>query len=248
VEILTDFLYVSPYAQHTHHRTLNHILFFLYTPPQIQIDKLVYVIVCFLRRREALVNSFCHRDYGIPKGNEIAIFRDRIEIYNAGAFPEGYTPEDFIKGKERSILQNPLIAETLYKSKEIEKWGSGLKRIDEECRSQNVRVEFETLKSGFMVVFYRDLEIKKTDGIQEGGGINGGIKGGINDLLEYIRNNPGKRANDLAKGINNSKRTTERWIRILRDEGKIEFRGSKKIGGYYLTIKDNGNELEKPRG
>jgi hypothetical protein len=68
VEILTDFLYVSPYTQHTHHRTLNHILFFLYTPPQIQIDKLVYVIVCFLRRREALVNSSCHRDYGIPKG------------------------------------------------------------------------------------------------------------------------------------------------------------------------------------
>ena len=76
-----------------------------------------------------------------------------------------------------------------------------------------------------MVVFYRDLEIKKTDGIQEGGGIN--------DLLEYIRDNPGKRTNDLAKGINNSKRTIERWIRILRDEGKIEFRGSKKTGGYY---------------
>jgi len=51
--------------------------------------------------REALVNSFCHRDYTIPKGNEIAVFKDRIEIYNPGAFPEGYTPEDFIKGKER---------------------------------------------------------------------------------------------------------------------------------------------------
>ena len=28
--------------------------------------------------REALVNSLCHRDYGNPKGNEIAIFKDRI--------------------------------------------------------------------------------------------------------------------------------------------------------------------------
>ena len=26
--------------------------------------------------REALVNSFCHRDYTVPKGNEIAIFKD----------------------------------------------------------------------------------------------------------------------------------------------------------------------------
>jgi len=30
--------------------------------------------------REALVNSFCHRDYIIPKGNEIAVFKDRVEI------------------------------------------------------------------------------------------------------------------------------------------------------------------------
>ncbi|HAX99078.1 MAG TPA: transcriptional regulator [Candidatus Atribacteria bacterium] len=183
--------------------------------------------------REALVNSFCHRDYAIPKGNEIAIFKDRVEIYNPGAFPEGYTPEDFIKGKERSILRNPLIAETLYKSKEIEKWGSGLRRIYEECRSNEVGVEFEALKSGFVVIFYRDLAIEKKGGLREGGGIDGGINGGINNLLEYISNNPGKRINDLAKGISNSKRTTERWIRKLRDEGKIEFKGSKKTGGYY---------------
>jgi len=39
-------------------------------------------------------------------------------------------------------LRNPLIAETIYKSKDIEKWGSGLKRIYEECKTNNVRVKF----------------------------------------------------------------------------------------------------------
>jgi ATP-dependent DNA helicase RecG len=136
--------------------------------------------------REALVNSFCHRDYTIPKGNELATFKDRIEIYNPGAFPEGLTPEDFIKGKERSILRNPLLAETLYKSKEIEKWGSGLKRIYEECRSSGVKIDFETLKSGFLVVFYRDMAITKTDVIPENGGINGGINDGINDGIKSL--------------------------------------------------------------
>lgn len=183
--------------------------------------------------REALVNSFCHRDYAVPKGNEIAVFKDRIEIYNPGAFPEGYTPEDFISGKERSILRNPLIAETLYKSKEIEKWGSGLKRINEECRLSNVRVDFETLKSGFLVVFHRDLAITKTQTVPEGGGISGGISGGINSLVAFVSNNPGKRTADIAKDLDLSPRTAERWIRKLKDEGKIEFRGSKKTGGYY---------------
>jgi len=37
-----------------------------------------------------------------------------------------------------------LIAEILYKSKEIERWGSGLKRIYEERMADNVKVEFKT--------------------------------------------------------------------------------------------------------
>ena len=45
---------------------------------------------------EALVNSLCHRDYANLKGNEIAIFKDRAEIYNPGQFLEGFEPEDFI--------------------------------------------------------------------------------------------------------------------------------------------------------
>jgi ATP-dependent DNA helicase RecG len=184
--------------------------------------------------REALVNSFCHRDYTIPKGNEIAVFKDRIEIYNPGAFPEGFTPDDFIKGKERSILRNPIIAETLYKSKEIEKWGSGLKRIFEECRSNKVKVEFETLKSGFLAVFYRDLETTKTGAILKGEGISKGISEGIKFLYSFIEQNPGRRKSSIADEIDKPPKTVERWIKKLREEGRIEFRGSRKTGGYYI--------------
>ena len=105
--------------------------------------------------REALVNSICHRDYKIPKSNEIAIFKDRVEIYNPGDFPEGLTPQDFIKGHERSVLRNPIISQTLFFSKDVEKWGSGLKRIYEDCLKRNVKVEFKILKTGFLVIFYR---------------------------------------------------------------------------------------------
>ena len=37
--------------------------------------------------REAIVNSLCHRDFNNPSGNELAIYRNRIEIYNPGQFP-----------------------------------------------------------------------------------------------------------------------------------------------------------------
>jgi len=105
--------------------------------------------------REAIVNSLCHKDFRIPKGNEIAVFKDRVEIFNPGDFPDGYKPQDFIKGDERSILRNPLIAGVLFQSKDIEKWGSGLRRISKECVANGVRVEFKILKSGFLVIFHR---------------------------------------------------------------------------------------------
>lgn len=107
--------------------------------------------------REALINSLIHRDFKNPKSNEIAIYKDRIEIFNPGEFPEGFKPEDFIEG-QGSIPRNPLIANTLYLSKDIEKWGSGFRRITEACAEANVKVKFEIRKNGFMVIFYRKTD------------------------------------------------------------------------------------------
>ncbi len=105
---------------------------------------------------ETLVNSLAHRDYFAYESNKIAIFKDRIEIWNPGNFPEGFTPLDYIRKEEPSILRNPLIAEILFKSKNIEKWGSGIRRIYNECKDNNVKVKFLKRKYGFSVVFYRN--------------------------------------------------------------------------------------------
>lgn len=50
--------------------------------PEIPVDAI----------REALLNSFCHKDYSSGESNEVAIYKDRVEIYNPGAFPEGLEP------------------------------------------------------------------------------------------------------------------------------------------------------------
>jgi len=42
---------------------------------------------------------------------------------------------------------------------------------------------------------------------------------------------------EIASRLNKSPRTIERYIRILRKKGTIEFRGIPKTGGYYLTDK-----------
>lgn len=115
--------------------------------------------------REALLNSFCHKDYSSGESNEVAIFKDRVEIYNPGTFPEGMEPRDFIDRAERPIRRNPKIARILYYSKDIESFGTGLRRIAETCEEAGVRYEFKKLKSGFVVCFYRSEETidKSTD-------------------------------------------------------------------------------------
>src|SRR3989338_4473228 len=175
---------------------------------------------------EALVNSLCHRDYGNRKGNEVAIFKDRVEIYNPGLFPEGYDPKDFFTGTERSILRNPLIANTLYLSKDIERWGSGLKRIHDACKEEKVKVEFKKLKSGFLVVFNRKEE-----------GPKGVLKEVLKDLtenqkkiLQSIEKNPKITSEELAAIVGISSRKIRENIRKLKDEGLIRRIGGRKEG------------------
>lgn len=58
--------------------------------------------------------------------------------------------------------------------------------------------------------------------------------GGINELYEFIKATPGKRTNEIAVAISAPARTVEKWLALLKSEGKIEFNGSKKTGGYFV--------------
>ncbi|MCL2776310.1 MAG: putative DNA binding domain-containing protein [Oscillospiraceae bacterium] len=110
--------------------------------------------------REALFNSFCHKNYRVSQNNYVCVFKDFIEIYNPGTFPEGLNPQDFINGSEQSVHRNPLLAQILYYSKDIESFGTGLRRISKACQEADVKVEFQKLKLGFNVVFHRfDKEV-----------------------------------------------------------------------------------------
>ena len=93
----------------------------------------------------------------------------RVEIGKGLArreIPAGLTPEIFINGKSRPVRRNPLITRTLYYSKDMESFATGLKRISVVCRNAGCKVEFEQQPYGFAVIFYR-----KKQQVPEGGTI-----------------------------------------------------------------------------
>ena len=67
------------------------------------------------------------------------------------------------------------------------------------------------------------------------GGVNGGVNGGVTpeDVSEFIRRNPGLRANAIAAVLAIPVRSLERHLKCLREESVIEFRGAPRNGGYF---------------
>ena len=106
--------------------------------------------------REALYNAFSHRVYETNAAVQIDIFWDSVDIYSPGPFPPGVLPDDFLAG--RSAASNPrnvLIAQTLYRSGDIESYGTGLQRIRRSCEAQGTPVEVFERASSVHVKFTR---------------------------------------------------------------------------------------------
>jgi len=82
--------------------------------------------------REAIANAIVHADYshtGAPI--RVAVFDDRIEIDNPGLLPMGLTLADVRAGVSK--LRNRTIGRIWHELGLIEQWGSGIRRMYDEC-------------------------------------------------------------------------------------------------------------------
>ena len=192
--------------------------------------------------REALVNSYCHRLYNSSQNNEITIYSNRIEIYNPGNFPDGLTPQDFLTGRERSVKRNPLLAQLMYYTKDIESFGTGLKRITDACNEAKVKVEFELLKKGFAVVFYRPdenfIETEKMSIVPLNVPLNVPLSKTEQQVLSIVAENPYMTYEEVAQRISRTAKTAQRSLNSLRKKNIIRRIGAKKDGYWEIVNSD----------
>lgn len=73
---------------------------------------------------EAIVNAVVHRDYASNASVQVMLFKDRLEVWNPGAYPTELSLAD-LRIPHASIPRNPLIAEPMYLARYIEKVGTG---------------------------------------------------------------------------------------------------------------------------
>ena len=79
--------------------------------------------------REAIANALVHRMWDVKASIKVSMYSDRIEINSPGGLPEGINEEEYLNG-QISILRNPIIGNVFFRLKYIEKFGTGIMRIN----------------------------------------------------------------------------------------------------------------------
>ena len=125
--------------------------------------------------REALLNSFSHRNYYLDQEIQVAIFKDKVQVRSPGLLPKGLTIEK-IRTEEISRPRNPLIADRLHEIHWVEKWGQGIHKI--------LSLEPETMFKEIADLFYVEFKRKNSGGVSGGG--SGGGRGGGRLPLDFI--------------------------------------------------------------
>ena len=103
---------------------------------------------------EAIVNAVAHRDYTDNSSVQVMLFADRLEVMNSGRLPPPLTVEK-LRVAHQSLPANPLIAESMYLLRYIEKMGTGTVDMIRRCAAAGLpEPEFEA-GAGFVTRIWR---------------------------------------------------------------------------------------------
>jgi len=102
--------------------------------------------------REAIVNALIHKKYWIPGSIKIALYDNRLEIYNPGNFPGLLDPNDL--GDGTTYLRNSSLVRVARRFGIAEKLGTGIRLMLESCCKAGLkRPEFIEGADSVKVIF-----------------------------------------------------------------------------------------------
>ena len=194
--------------------------------------------------REALLNSIVHKSYESLTPTQIAVYDDKLEIWNCGILPEDWTIDNLL-GKHRSRPYNPDIANVFFRSGEIEAWGRGIERIQAACKNAGCpEPEFQYDGSGLWTIFHFDEDYQETNPETTQKTAQKTVQKTVQKLtdtqialIKFLKENPEITRKELAERIPN---ITENGIIYnlsrLQSIGILKRVGGRKLGHWVITI------------
>jgi len=123
-----------------------------------------------------------------------------------GELHVGLTPEKLLQ-PHKSRPWNPLIASTFSRRGQFEAWGRGTLKITELLPAAGLPSTITSIGTESVMVTFPQPG--------KGEGVNGGVSGGVNELPAYEQAHPGQKSAQLARALDVSLRSVERWLRQL---------------------------------
>ena len=156
--------------------------------------------------REALINAVAHRNYTISADVKVLIYPDRLEIKNPGSLMPGMDIKD-----PEHIPRNPSLSSLLFDTGYIERFGFGIKMIEEETRTHKYcTVEFKISQGSFTVLFRKNIKAALDE---------------MDHKILKLVQIPAK-SGEIAERLDLSKNTILRRINKLEKLGLVEKKGS----------------------
>ena len=188
--------------------------------------------------REAIINAIVHRDYYSNGHIQINIFIDRVEITNPGGLVSGLKRRELGK---KSVPRNSLLMGLFLRIDQVEKAGTGIKRIREAMKKYGLKVRFDVNERWFDVIFSRKMQIVSEEDIQEKVGVKSQKTPrkrpeNAQKLLDAITNNPFITRQELVKITNLSEYSIKYIIGKLKKAKAVQRIGGDK-GGHWKVLK-----------
>ena len=162
--------------------------------------------------REAIANALVHRMWDVKASIKVSMYSDRIEINSPGGLPEGINEEEYLNG-QISILRNPIIGNVFFRLKYIEKFGTGIMRINYAYKDAIEKPKYKVFPNSIQVVLpvFTDMKDLSTEEKM---------------LWKLLREKDEMTRSELAKATGLGKDKTIRVLNGLLDKNVITRRGA----------------------
>lgn len=179
---------------------------------------------------EAIINAVAHRDYSSSGSVQIELFSDRLVVRNPGSINPALTKEELFE-EHSSYPNNCLIADQLYQTKHIEKFGTGFTDLLYSCRKAGLKDPVvDDSRSEVTVTIKRNRTADKKQ-IKE-------VKD--SEIILLLLENPTLSIEKLANKQQITVSALRTRINKFKDCGILKREGARKNGKWVFTSKFGG--------
>lgn len=201
--------------------------------------------------REILYNAIAHKLYS-GAAIQMHVYDDRIEVWNEGELPEGYTTETLLR-RHSSKPRNKNIAFTFFKAGFIDKWGLGYKKIMEGFKEAGMKLPtVEQIDGGVRVTVWRqnvtsDVTSNVTSDVTSDVVSLSQVQ--LTDrqkkILEMIKLDATVSANRMSEELSVVMRTIRRDLSKLQEMGLVAHEGNTSAGRWVILQNNFTQNNEK---